>query len=141
MMITRKELAEIVAEEIKIRLRQLCEAPEKPKTISADQEEDPDDSDDKPEQDLVDKDASADRDHEDAVDADGEGGEEPSGAVNSDLSGKTVQAISIEPESKILPGSKEIVVTFNESTDALRILVTATANVKFYWRGQLHDLP
>lgn len=76
-----------------------------------------------------------------AIDADGENGEEPSGAVNDEVSGKTVQAVTIEPKSKVLPGAKEIVIAFNESTDALRILVTPTGSVKFFWRGQLHDLP
>lgn len=76
-----------------------------------------------------------------AVDQDGDAGEEPSGAVNDEVSGKTVQAVTIEPKSKVLPGAKEIVLAFNESTDALRILVTPTGQVKFFWRGQLHDLP
>jgi hypothetical protein len=80
-------------------------------------------------------------DDADAIDPEGDGGEEPSGAVNDELSGKTVQAITIEPKSKVLPGAKEVVITFNESTDALRILVTSTGTVKFFWRGQLHDIP
>jgi hypothetical protein len=67
--------------------------------------------------------------------------DEPTGAVNDEISGKTVQALTIEPKSKVLPGAKEVVLAFNESTDALRILVTATGQVKFFWRGQLHDLP
>jgi len=78
---------------------------------------------------------------EDAVDSDGDGGEEPSGVINDEISGKTVQAISIDPDSKILPGAKEIILSFNESTDSLRILCTATGQVKFYWRKQLMDLP
>lgn|SRR5574337_970386 len=86
-------------------------------------------------------DPEASDDEEDALDADGDAGEEPSGAVNDEVSGKTVQAITIEPRSKVLPGAKEVVVAFNESTDALRILVTETGEVKFFWRNQLHDLP
>ena len=77
----------------------------------------------------------------DAIDKDGNSGERPSGAVNDELSGKTIQAISIEPKSKILPGSKEILLSFNETTDMLRIIVTSTGQAKFFWRGQLHDLP
>lgn len=80
-------------------------------------------------------------DDAEAIDADGTGGEEPSGAVNDELSGKTVQAVTIEPKSKVLPGSKEVVLTFADTTDALRILVTATGQIKFFWRGQLHDIP
>lgn len=67
--------------------------------------------------------------------------DEPSGAINDEVSGKTVQAVTIDPKSKVLPGAKEVVLAFNESTDALRILVTPTGMVKFFWRGQLHDLP
>lgn len=78
---------------------------------------------------------------DDAVDADGDGGEEPSGAVNDEIEGKTVQAVTIEPESQVLPGAKEVVVSFNETTDPLRILVTPTGETKFFWRGQIHDLP
>jgi len=85
--------------------------------------------------------ADAEHDEEDAIDADGDAADEPSGAVNDEVSGKTVQAVTIEPKSKILPGSKEVVLAFNESTDPLRILVTPTGQVKFFWRGQLHDLP
>lgn len=76
-----------------------------------------------------------------AIDQDGSAGKNPSGAVNDELSGKTVQGISIEPKSKILPGAKEVIVTFNETTDPLRILCTGSGQVKFFYRGQLHDLP
>lgn len=80
-------------------------------------------------------------DDAEAIDAAGDAGEDPSGAVNDEVSGKTIQSITIEPKSKVLPGAKEVVVSFNESTDALRVLVTATGQVKFFWRGQLHDIP
>lgn len=77
----------------------------------------------------------------DAVDSDGDGGEDATGAVNDEVSGKTVQAVTIEPKSKVLPGAKEVVIAFNESTDTLRILCTPTGTVKFFWRGQLFDIP
>ncbi len=80
-------------------------------------------------------------DRDDQIDADGDAGEEPSGAVNDEMSGKTIQAITIEPESKVLPGAREVVIAVNESTDTLRILITPTQQIKFFWRGQLHDLP
>lgn len=83
----------------------------------------------------------SDEDETDAVDVDGDAGAEESGAINDEVSGKTVQAVTIEPKSKVLPGAKEVVMAFNESTDTLRILVTPTGQVKFFWRGQLHDIP
>jgi len=106
-----------------------------------DQEGESEDADGMPDPSSVDPTDGEGEDDADAIDPEGDGGEEPSGAVNDELSGKTVQAITIEPKSKVLPGAKEIVIAFNESTDALRILVTSTGTVKFFWRGQLHDIP
>ncbi len=140
-------------------------APEKPETAAADSEVDiqpqpggggPDpiasappidggmndqDGDGMPDPGSVDPTDGEGEDDEEALDADGNAGEDPSGAVNNEVSGKTIQAVTIEPKSQVLPGAKEIVLAFNESTDPLRILVTQTGQVKFFWRGQLHDLP
>lgn len=69
------------------------------------------------------------------------GSSDQTGAVNNEISGKTVQSVTIEPRSKLLPGAKEVVITFNETTDSLKILVTSNGAVKFGWRDQLHDLP
>jgi hypothetical protein len=87
-------------------------------------------------------------DDAEAIDADGEGGAEPSGAVNQELSGKTVQAITIEPESMNLPGAKEVVISFAETKDTLKIIISATGEVKFGWpcdstgkARQIHDIP
>lgn len=87
-------------------------------------------------------------DDAEALDSKGQGGEEPSGAVNKDLSGKTVLGVSLEPAGVNLPGSKEVVITFNETQDSLRICVTETGEVKFAWpcgpdgkARQIHDLP
>lgn len=135
--------------------------PRKPQTTSADQEDQPSGatpgspgatvgspSVSRPDADVEDQDddpagpaVDGDQPDPDAIDSDGDGGEEPSGAVNNEVSGKTVQAVSIEPRSKVLPGAKEVVLTFNESSDTLRILVTGTGEVKFFWRGQISDLP
>jgi hypothetical protein len=172
MNISRRRLTEIVAEEVRRRLRELVEAGEeedqpvkkvrKPGVSSADQEDPPDagnptspdatvgspdaaasapEGGDQPDADPDGPSVDGNSPDPDAVDQDGDAGEDPSGAVSDELSGKTVQAISIEPKSKILPGSKEVVVTFNETTDSLRILVTGTGEVKFFWKNQLYDLP
>lgn len=179
MKITRTQLAEMIAEEVRSRLRELVEADEdsekKPKggdkkrkgasVASADTQDQPNngepsgpeaktgspsvstpdnnqDSDpDGPAVDGDGPDPDAEGDADDAIDSDGEGGEDASGAVNNEISGKTIQAITIDPRSKVLPGAKEVVLAFNESTDPLRILVTSTGQVKFFWRGQLHDIP
>lgn len=170
MNITRKRLAEIVVEEVRRRLRELVEADEddgtptgrrkRPDVASADQDEPPEaDVSDSPgartgspdvgspeggqgiEDDPSGPAVDGDSPDPEAVDQDGDAGEDPSGAVNDDMSGKTVQALSIEPRSDVLPGAKEVVLTFRETTDALRILVTPTGQVKFFWKGSLHDIP
>lgn len=189
MRITRRELTEMVAAEVRYRLHELASGEDadkkggdgkkksrKPQTADAidspsprpgdgknpkatnnaisptgsspdlDQEEDPDGSavdGEQPDPDAAEQadDEEEEQNADDAIDPEGDSGEEPSGAVNDEVSGKTVQAITIEPESEVLLGSKEIVLAFNESTDVLRICVTQTGEVKFFWRGQLHDLP
>jgi hypothetical protein len=169
MKIARSKLIEIIESEVRAALaeRGAPKKSKKPSTAAADEEPgdldpagDPDvngggiepiasappidggmnDAED--EEDGGDEEARAEKDADDAVDADGDGGENPSGAVNDEVSGKTVQAVTIEPESEVLKGAaKEVVITFNETTDPLRIIVTPTGEVKFFWRGQLHDIP
>lgn len=174
MKITRRALSRMVAEEVRLRLRELVEKedeeeggdgkPRKPQTADAEGSPSPKSKSSKRadpvangdsgedidgpavdgDQPDPEADSANDRPESDdtaAVDADGDGGEEPSGAVNDEVSGKTVQAVTIEPKSKVLPGAKEVIIAFNESTDTLRILVTSTGQVKFFWRGQLHDIP
>lgn len=68
-------------------------------------------------------------------------GEDSSGGIGDELVGKTVQALTIEPKSKLLPGAKEIVISFKETTDPLKILLTSTGTVKFFYRGKLSDMP
>jgi hypothetical protein len=149
MKITRRKLIEMIEEEVRVALLESAdedpgrEQPQGggPDPIASAPPIDGGMNDDKG-QDL--ETAAVDGEGEDdaeAIDASGNAGENPSGAVNNEISGKTVQAITIEPRSKVLPGSREVIMTFNESTDALRILVTPTGQIKFFWRGQLHDIP
>ncbi len=164
MKLTRRNLAEIVAKEVRARLYELRNGneeddepkakggdPKKPSVQDAEQGQPPlqpaDKAPDSPipdaaiDGDAEDDEEEAEEEEDDALDDEGDASEEPSGAVNDEISGKTVQAITIEPKSKVLPGSKEVILAFNESTDTLRILVTSTGQVKFFWRGQLHDIP
>lgn len=170
MNISRKRLAEIVAEEVRRRLRELVEAPDdpeeekprrrKPGVASADQDDVPDTGDvgapndavgspevgspeggSEPDSDPAGPSVDGDAPDPEAVDQDGDAGEDPSGAVADEVSGKTVQGLSIEPRSKVLPGAKEVVLTFNETTDSLRVLCTTSGEVKFFWKGQLYDIP
>jgi len=88
-----------------------------------------------------DPDAEQDPGREDALDLDGDAGNEGSGEVNSFVEGKSVQSITLSDDSKVLPGAKEVILSFAQTTDALRIIVTATGKISFLVKGQMHDLP
>lgn len=155
MFIERKQLVRIIAQEVRSRIRELAEAsddegdgkklPKKPRT--ADAEDSPSPKGNVPTGPRADSNIESepaeddDTSDDEGIDSAGNAGEEPSGAVNNEVSGKTVQAVTIEPQSKILPGAKEVIISFTESTDALRVIVTATGQVKFFWRNSLHDIP
>lgn len=70
---------------------------------------------------------------EDAADA----AETPT-KVGDELVGKTIQSITMEPKSKVLPGAVEINVTFDQVQDTFKIFVTKSGQVKFFWKG-LHN--
>lgn len=67
-----------------------------------------------------------------------ESGAEP-GTVAADLEGKTIETISMDEDSKIMPGATEIVLTFRENPDALRLLVTKTGKIKVFYKGLHND--
>lgn len=74
-----------------------------------------------------------------------EAGEEPpseeeEGTVAGEINGKTIENITVDDESKIMPGAKEIVFSFRENPDALRILLTKTGQVKYFYRGLHNDI-
>ena len=62
------------------------------------------------------------------------------GKISSTVVGKTIQSISLEPKSKILPGAKELVITFDQLTDPLRVLITSRGEIKFFFRGIHNEL-
>lgn len=91
----------------------------------------PEPADDELEDDAVDPDAEEEEeDPEDAAQSD----------ISDDISGKTVQSITMEPKSKMMPGAIEVNIAFKEVPDALKILVTKTGSVKFYWKGLHNEL-
>jgi hypothetical protein len=74
-------------------------------------------------------------------DVEGEDDDGPvEGGIADQVQGKTIQSISMDPKSKMMPGATEIVLTFSDIPDALRILVTQTGRVKFFFRGLHNDL-
>lgn len=109
---------------------------------AGDGEDDPEDMDLPGDDEMADDNVDAEEDEEDALDADGDADEDgAAGEINDAISGLSVQSLTIEPESLLLPGSKEVVLTFNDTPDVLRILVDQVGNVVFSWNGQLHDIP
>jgi hypothetical protein len=87
-------------------------------------------------------DAGAEEDEADALDSDGDADQDgASGEINDQISGRTVQSISLEPESDLVPGSREIVLTFSDSPDVLRMMVDDVGNIVFSWNGKLFDYP
>lgn len=59
--------------------------------------------------------------------------------VAQQIVGKTVQSMTMEPESKVLPGAQEIEITFRDSPDPLKILITQTGIVKLFYANALHN--
>jgi hypothetical protein len=64
--------------------------------------------------------------------------EEEEGTVAGELSGKTIENITVDEDSQIMPGATEIVLSFRESPDAFRLLITKTGQIKYFYRG-LHN--
>lgn len=155
--IKRAVLERIVHEELQaFILSQLNEAPpgrgtvlddelpdEVPSPDAAPEEPLPDDTpapevgDELPDEELPVGDEPADSDLEADVAGEDEGAEE--GTVGAELEGKTIESITMEDDSKIMPGATEVVVTFRENPDALRLLVTKTGNVKVFYKGLHND--
>lgn len=156
MKIKRSTLERIIREELAAHIRSLTEAPaqDAPDVVDAEKEDQkakkPDDKKqakqpdkqepkakelpvaDEPEADKdLEKDVADEPGAEDAEDVTG-------GKIADEISGKTIQSVTMEPKSKTLPGAQEIVLTFKEIPDPLKILVTKTGQVKFFFRG-LHN--
>lgn len=62
------------------------------------------------------------------------------GKIADEVAGKTIQSITMEPKSKLLPGAMEIALTFREIPDPLKILITKTGQVKFHFKGLHNEL-
>lgn len=60
--------------------------------------------------------------------------------IADEIAGKTVQSITMEPKSKTIPGAQEIVLTFDQFPDPLKIIVTKSGKIAFYFRGLHNEL-
>lgn len=99
-----------------------------------------DDSDELPEIPAEDDpaDDEIEQDVEEPEEDEEEVGKSPVTDISDELEGKSVQSITVEPKSKVVPGASEVVLTFDQITDPLRIIITKTGEVKFFFRG-LHN--
>lgn len=91
-----------------------------------------------PDQELPTGEEPSDDDLEADAAGDEESGAEP-GTVAAELESKTIESVSMEEDSKIMPGATEVVITFKESPDALRLLVSNTGKVKVFYKGLHND--
>lgn len=70
------------------------------------------------------------------------GGEEDGpeeGTVAAELQDLSVDSVSLEEDSKIMPGATEVVFTFRDTPDALRLLITKTGKIKIFYKGLHND--
>ena len=58
--------------------------------------------------------------------------------LGDELVGQTIQSVTTNPKSKMIPGALEIIVSFDQTPDPLKILVTKTGTVKYFYRT-LHN--
>lgn len=66
-------------------------------------------------------------------------GEDPGSELASEISGKVLTGVQDVKKSKTLPGARELVLTFKDSNQPLRILITRSGVVKFLFKGKLHN--
>ena len=78
---------------------------------------------------------------DDELDAElaGEVSEEP-GSVASDLQGKVIDNVEYSDESESIPGAHEVVFSFQDTEDKLRVIVMPSGNVKYFWKGLHSDI-
>lgn len=91
-----------------------------------------------PDEELPTGEEPTDDDLEADITDDEESGAEP-GTVAAELEEKVIESVSMEEDSKIMPGATEVVVTFRDSADALRLLVSKTGKVKVFYKGLHND--
>lgn len=163
MKIKRSKLEQIIREELAAHIREITEGPpddlDGPEVVDAEKEKPKKEPKKTPGNTAPDKkandravkpppaqelpvgdDPEADKDLEKDVATDDEESPEEvtGGGIADEITGKTVQSVTMEPKSKTLPGAQELVITFREIPDPLKVLITKTGQVKFFFRG-LHN--
>lgn len=65
--------------------------------------------------------------------------EDPGSELAAEISGKVLTGVQDIKKSKTLPGARELVMTFKDSNQPLRVLITRSGDVKFLFKGKLHN--
>jgi len=61
------------------------------------------------------------------------------GDISDSIVGKSVQSVTMEPESKMMPGAREITIQFESDPHPLKILLGKSGMIKFHYKGSLHN--
>lgn len=56
-------------------------------------------------------------------------------SISKEIVGQQIQSITYSPKSLLLPGAKEIVITFDKIPDQFKILITKTGEIRYFFRG------
>lgn len=65
---------------------------------------------------------------------------EESGSVAADMQGKVITNVEYDDESDTIPGAHEVILSFEDTEDKLRIIVMPSGNVKYFWKGLHNDI-
>jgi hypothetical protein len=65
---------------------------------------------------------------------------EEGGSVAADMQGKVIDNVEYSDESESIPGAQEIVFSFQDTEDKLRVIVMPSGNVKYFWKGLHSDI-
>lgn len=139
MKISRGALTRIIAEE----LRRITEAPEdadaekpeeppvsSPKKGGAPEKKPSADAGPPPEDDPAD----------DKLSKQAAGEDDGTGKLADQLQGKTISSVALEKKSKVVPGATEVTMQFEQGGEPLRILISKSGGVSFFYGGLHNEL-
>lgn len=92
-----------------------------------------------PEQDIGADEADSEIEQDVNGDSDEDAADVTGSPLSKEIENKTVQSLTMQPKSKILPGAQEIEIQFSNSPDPLKILVSKTGAVKFFYKSVLRN--
>jgi len=73
------------------------------------------------------------------VEDQGDEEEKEGGAISKEITGRQIQSIAYNPESKMMGGAHEVVIQFEEIPHPLHILLGKSGMIKFFFKGQIRN--